>query len=180
MVTHFRFLLISMLLIWEVNCFNLYPQSADYFDGKVINSTTLQPVPFATIKLKYNMLGVYANAEGDFKIARKVDFQTDSVIITCIGYKQSSMAYQDLNEFSINRVHLVPVVYGLGEVRVVAKQKKLYSLAIIRRAIRRIIDNYPVKPFNYIAYYRDYQKSCLLYTSPSPRDRTRSRMPSSA
>ena len=27
-------------------------------------------------------------------------------------------------------------------------------------------------------WFRDY--SCLLYTSPSPRDRTRSRMPSSA
>jgi len=27
---------------------------------------------------------------------------------------------------------------------------------------------------------RDYLNSCLLYTSPSPRDRTRSRMPSSA
>ena len=26
----------------------------------------------------------------------------------------------------------------------------------------------------------DYLKTCLLYTSPSPRDRTRSRMPSSA
>ena len=26
----------------------------------------------------------------------------------------------------------------------------------------------------------DYVNSCLLYTSPSPRDRTRSRMPSSA
>ena len=26
----------------------------------------------------------------------------------------------------------------------------------------------------------DKQKDCLLYTSPSPRDRTRSRMPSSA
>ena len=25
-----------------------------------------------------------------------------------------------------------------------------------------------------------YSKNCLLYTSPSPRDRTRSRMPSSA
>jgi len=25
-----------------------------------------------------------------------------------------------------------------------------------------------------------YQPTCLLYTSPSPRDRTRSRMPSSA
>ena len=27
---------------------------------------------------------------------------------------------------------------------------------------------------------KDLDKACLLYTSPSPRDRTRSRMPSSA
>ena len=31
-----------------------------------------------------------------------------------------------------------------------------------------------------IAYDEDRYMSCLLYTSPSPRDRTRSRMPSSA
>ena len=29
-------------------------------------------------------------------------------------------------------------------------------------------------------FFIDLSKSCLLYTSPSPRDRTRSRMPSSA
>ena len=29
-------------------------------------------------------------------------------------------------------------------------------------------------------YLFDNAKDCLLYTSPSPRDRTRSRMPSSA
>ena len=29
-------------------------------------------------------------------------------------------------------------------------------------------------------FYKDMYKTCLLYTSPSPRDRTRSRMPSSA
>ena len=28
--------------------------------------------------------------------------------------------------------------------------------------------------------YEELSKDCLLYTSPSPRDRTRSRMPSSA
>ena len=27
---------------------------------------------------------------------------------------------------------------------------------------------------------KSYERACLLYTSPSPRDRTRSRMPSSA
>ena len=31
-----------------------------------------------------------------------------------------------------------------------------------------------------ILYYFDGKETCLLYTSPSPRDRTRSRMPSSA
>ena len=29
-------------------------------------------------------------------------------------------------------------------------------------------------------FTNDYNHTCLLYTSPSPRDRTRSRMPSSA
>ena len=32
----------------------------------------------------------------------------------------------------------------------------------------------------YLAQSREALPSCLLYTSPSPRDRTRSRMPSSA
>ena len=41
------------------------------------------------------------------------------------------------------------------------------------------------KPFNNymgiaLAYPIDVYETCLLYTSPSPRDRTRSRMPSSA
>ena len=31
-----------------------------------------------------------------------------------------------------------------------------------------------------IATRYDFKKSCLLYTSPSPRDRQKSRMPSSA
>ena len=33
---------------------------------------------------------------------------------------------------------------------------------------------------NNLDYFKDYFKSCLLYTSPSPRDRQKSRMPSSA
>ena len=32
----------------------------------------------------------------------------------------------------------------------------------------------------YLGKYRELSNICLLYTSPSPRDRTRSRMPSSA
>ena len=33
---------------------------------------------------------------------------------------------------------------------------------------------------NEVSIFRETRQACLLYTSPSPRDRTRSRMPSSA
>ena len=38
----------------------------------------------------------------------------------------------------------------------------------------------PIRSGTDIAFYGGLYKYCLLYTSPSPRDRTRSRMPSSA
>ena len=43
---------------------------------------------------------------------------------------------------------------------------------------RQLISNQ--KPINDNASSVNEPESCLLYTSPSPRDRTRSRMPSSA
>ena len=38
----------------------------------------------------------------------------------------------------------------------------------------------PTHGLSRLKMYCDRIKNCLLYTSPSPRDRTRSRMPSSA
>ena len=40
--------------------------------------------------------------------------------------------------------------------------------------------NWTVYPVIHIDYSKVEYRDCLLYTSPSPRDRTRSRMPSSA
>ena len=44
--------------------------------------------------------------------------------------------------------------------------------------IKDVCDRYAKEGF--YAFGIDLYKGCLLYTSPSPRDRTRSRMPSSA
>jgi len=158
MVSRLRPLLVAICLIWQSSSALLYSQEADFIDGKVINPATSKPIPFATIKLKNNQLGVYANADGDFKISRNDEFKDDSLLISCIGYKQSAVAFKDLIKTRINKVFLAPVVYGLGEVKVVASTRKINSLAIISRAIRSIPKNYPEKPFNYISYYRDYQK----------------------
>jgi hypothetical protein len=158
MISNYRRLLILVCFIWQSFPVILLSQTVDYIDGKVINSATQEPVPFATIQLKNHQLGVYANADGDFRIVRTSEFQSDSVIITCIGFKRYSLGYTDLNLNLLNKISLAPVIYGLSEITVLASGRKLGSLAIIGRAIRNIKNNYPGGPFNYVAYFRDYQK----------------------
>ena len=163
MISNLRAYLIILFLFVLANTV-LFAQSRDYIEGKVIDTgTPTAPVPFATIHLRYNQLGVYANADGDFKIMRNPDFISDSVIVTCIGFKRYSVAYRDLSDSTVNRIFLNPVIYNLGEVKVISSARKLGSIAIIRRAIKNISVNYPVKPFNYVSYYRDYQKEGSSY-----------------
>ncbi len=162
MTSALKHLLVTLLLTWLANNI-LLSQSIDYIEGKVINSATPGPVPFATIHLRYNQLGVYANADGDFKIIRNPLFLSDSVIITCIGFKRYTVAFSNLSDSSVNKIYLDPIIYKLGEVSVITSARKLGSIAIIRRAIKNIPVNYPSKPFNYISYYRDYQKDGSNY-----------------
>mgnify|MGYP003377599769 CR=1 FL=1 len=91
-----------------------------------------------------------------------------------------------------NRVAIAIDTQGLGRVYVV-----MVGAVIVGRISVSEMDNVlfkdlityrdgvlslSVKLSNYIFITEDslYFKTCLLYTSPSPRDRTRSRMPSSA
>ena len=59
---------------------------------------------------------------------------------------------------------------GLGDI---AFEKGEYDKAL--ELFRDALNNYPGS-----SHVLDATQGCLLYTSPSPRDRTRSRMPSSA
>ena len=50
----------------------------------------------------------------------------------------------------------------------------------VSSALYRVCVSLSLVSFYYKIYDDDDDDDCLLYTSPSPRDRTRSRMPSSA
>ena len=78
---------------------------------------------------------------------------------------------------------------SVGEMALKIKEGQLTSVEICEKYIERINKfEKDVKAWVYFdkklllekAQEADDHRSCLLYTSPSPRDRTRSRMPSSA
>jgi CarboxypepD_reg-like domain len=155
--------LIFIGLLFLVNQPVIYCQQIDYIRGKVIDAKTSQPVPYATVRLKNSQVGVISNAEGDFRILNNPGFQSDSLIVSCIGFHRLSVAFSVLRTTGMNNLKLMPNIYGLKEVKVIARRKKLNSEAIVARAIKNIKKNYPVNPFSYVSYYRDYQKDSINY-----------------
>lgn len=154
--------LISLIIIITIagisDIAEIHAQNAGYIKGKTIDLKTTKPLPFVTVTLKKNILGVHSNAEGDFKFMTGPEFMTDSLIFTCIGYKRCAVYYNDLSSTEVNIIKMEPSVYELDEVRIVASRNMLSARRIVARAISNIRWNYPRDPFNYVAYYRDYQK----------------------
>ena len=159
MIRHLIF--IGFLL--SINHPQTYYQQLDYIRGKVIDSKTSEPVPYATVRLKNSQVGVISNAEGDFRILNDPRFQSDSLIVSCIGFHGLSVAFSVLKTSGMNSLKLVPNIYSLKEVRVTARKRRLDPEIIIARALRNIKKNYPTVPFSYVSYYRDYQKDSINY-----------------
>ena len=57
---------------------------------------------------------------------------------------------------------------------------KFTDLILVGDSLGSVLYNFETTRKVNLSMMIEHSKSCLLYTSPSPRDRTRSRMPSSA
>src|SRR5664279_1316293 len=123
-------------LLFSINHPVIYCQQPDYIRGKVIDSKTSEPVPFATVRLKNSLVGVISNAEGDFRILNNPGFQSDSLIVSCIGFHRLSVAFRVLKTSGMNNLKLVPNIYVLNEVRVTARKRRLSPEIMIARALR--------------------------------------------
>ena len=64
--------------------------------------------------------------------------------------------------------------FEVDELRIVSPKCDIFSLEAKKMALKG------QKFLQHCEVFDDLQKACLLYTSPSPRDRQKSRMPSSA
>lgn len=146
-----------LILLFFGQFYLLYGQDL-VIKGKIVDSQTDLPIPFATIKLKAKMLGVVSNSNGDFQIPIKYSDTADSIIISCIGYTNKTVAFEDLHHAVFNFIKIAPSISSLDEIVVTPKNKGILTASrILRFAIANLEVNYPQEPFSYIGYYRDYQ-----------------------
>ncbi len=153
------FVLLTLLLFPNIFA---WAQGPTAIRAKIIDSKTRMPVPFATVKImkgKEFRWGVISNGEGDFQIPFQYRPIIDSIVITCIGYENQVLKMNQLLDDKVNIINLKAASVKLQEVVVSARRKgRLAANKIVRLAIQNIPNNYPIHPFSYVAYYRDYQR----------------------
>jgi hypothetical protein len=99
-----------------------YSQQA--YKGIIYDIKTLDPVPFASIKLTGKEGGMIANEDGRYYLPANIFLKTDSVLISCVGYISRKIQVKTLKDSA--RIGLQPMVYDLKEVSIVAKGQPDY------------------------------------------------------
>nr|WP_299342632.1 carboxypeptidase-like regulatory domain-containing protein [Allomuricauda sp.] len=152
-----KHLSVCFILLWA---FPLWAQR-DFIQGQLLDSSTEEPIVFATIRIKGKALGVISNQDGGFRFPLEFREEGDSLIISSMGYETKSISILSLMQDELNTIKLTPGVIELDEVLVEgerARRRRLLSAkGIVRKAIKAIPENYPTSPFSTVGYYRDYQ-----------------------
>ena len=140
-----------------------------------------QDTPFSHLRLSSE----YSITQGLITVSQIVEsaekYKIPSIALTDVGNmfglvkffsKCESKGIKPLSGVSLNLQIQEDLPH---EILCIAKNNSGHKnlMSIISKSQRNYINNKPVINFNDFCI-------CLLYTSPSPRDRTRSRMPSSA
>ena len=140
-------------------------QNHDFFIGVVKDSASNEAIPFATLLVKGQRLGVITNADGTFKIPTFFKSMGDTLLVSSMGYTSKEVIISMLNKSTTNYILLKDGYLELTEAVVSAKIKKLSAQQIVKIAVNSIPQNHSLKPFGLVGYYRDYQIKNKEYTN---------------
>ena len=156
--------LFFLLLLLVSN--SVLSQQPEYIIGKLIDSKTQEPIPFASIRIKDRALGIISNTDGSFKIPLKYKEYGDIIEISSMGYQTKEILIHNFSVYELNDVRLLPALFELEETIVRGeKKRRLSANQIVQRAIANIPKNYPQNLFSTVGYYRDYQLKANEYVN---------------
>ncbi|MEM1338985.1 MAG: carboxypeptidase-like regulatory domain-containing protein [Bacteroidota bacterium] len=128
--------------------------------GKLRDSKSNEPLPFASIYVKGTTIGTVSNTEGAFVFHVPEEFKKDTIVVSMIGYSSVRKAIPDFEKNE--RIALEERIFMLNEV-VVTDEKPLTAKEIVKKAYRLIPVNYPSRPYILEGFVRDLQNEDSVY-----------------
>ena len=93
----------------------IFTYAQNNVEGTVYNVNTKEPVPFASVSLIKEKIGVNADEKGFFKLINPSPAANDSLIVTCMGYAPIKVALLNTGNNPI-KIELTETVNALREV----------------------------------------------------------------
>src|SRR5574339_732744 len=157
-------LIVMRLFLALALCFSWLIASAQNItiSGKVTDRSTGEPLPFASVGIKGQLISSITNLEGEFDFHLPAEYRNEILVISMLGYPNFEAPVWSLISGDVQLIQMEKVSTVLDEV-VVADS--LSGQDVFRIALSRIEINYPMKPFMLDGFYRDVKKVGGTYIS---------------
>lgn len=143
-------------------CFSsISSQDKNTYNFEILDLNTKEPVSYATILLKNLNRGTHADYDGFVSLPNLIDID-ESIIISAIGYTSKELKLSEFKKGAVITIYLSTSIYNLKGIVIKTNQKEnqkqrtLGAKEVVEKAVENISKNYPVQPYSYISYYRDY------------------------
>jgi hypothetical protein len=118
--------------------------------GKIIDQKTEKPLVFASILILNSGVGTVSNNEGEFILKVPLSLRGNTIKFSFMGYKPITYKLDDLKPES-NVISMSLETINIKDVIVRAND----PIALIKRAIENVPDNYGTAPYLCTAFYRE-------------------------
>ncbi len=149
----------KVLFILLLIPFQLFSQTKT-FEGKVIDATTQEPLPYANISLKGKPVGISSNLDGEFVLKVHDLEPSDKLIVSYIGYKPKEIELHNfLEAYKIIKLEASDLV--IDEITITYQRKN--PVSILYDAVNNIPFNYKSTPSLLTGFYSEYVKQNGVY-----------------
>ena len=138
--------LAMVVIAWQTS---LEAQDKLLISGNIIDVVTKEPLPYVTLSLKKQLIGVVTNEEGKFDLYIPKEAGNDTLLVNYLGYKHVLIHVPEIK--TPITIQLEQTIVQLEEIVVRPWSPENY----IQMAMRKLKENYSGEPFQTEAYYRE-------------------------
>lgn len=157
-----RTILLPVMLLFAVMAFS---QDFRTINGRIEDASSGYPLPFASVALLNSSFSNVANSEGEFSLKIPHENIKDTLLVSCLGYKNLKVPVEEFVGKRTRRVRLEPTAMDIRSITVRTDDAaELFKSAFSNRAVK---SNYPVHPAGMSGFYREIIKKGNKYISLS-------------
>ena len=133
--------LAKQFLVFCFCVFSLVSYSQIELKNKVVDFSTLMPIESASVYIKNTTIGTVSNQDGKFVLQVANELQSDTLIISSIGYKSFKIPVIEFD--NSEEIYLEEDIAALDEIILIAENRPKTGNDIVLKAIERLSENLP-------------------------------------